>query len=104
MSIYHTVFLKLKPEVSLANFMQLMDQLKRFAKGIPGCLDLHAGQNISVEGVSQGYNFALTALFKDEKARDAYLVDPEHLALAGKIVECTVDGVQGVIVCDIASK
>jgi hypothetical protein len=41
---------------------------------------IHFGTNCSPEGKARGHTHGFLITFKDTTARDAYLVDPEHVA------------------------
>ncbi len=100
--IRHFVLLRFRDDVSDATKAGLYADLKALANHIKGIVDFHAGPNISVETpMIRGFNDAFWFDFADEAVRDAYLVDPDHQAIGGRIVAETIDGPEGVIVVDM---
>ncbi|MEO0472959.1 MAG: Dabb family protein, partial [Bacteroidota bacterium] len=51
---------------------------------IPQIIKFEGGEDISTEGLSQGFTHCFVLTFKNEADRDAYLPHPAHLELAEK--------------------
>ncbi len=82
-------------EVLLAGFVALKGE-------VDGLLDIIVGQNMSAEGLSQGFNHGIVMDFTDAAAVEAYLVHPAHLALAAKVVPKLEGGLEGALPFDFA--
>ena len=63
----------LDPAAIIADFASL-------ATAVPTVLALEHGENVSPEGLNDGFTHCFTLTFADAAARDAYLIDPAHLA------------------------
>ena len=63
----------LDPTAIIADFAAL-------AATVPSVEALEHGPNVSPEGLNDGFTHCFTVTFADAADRDAYLVDPAHLA------------------------
>jgi hypothetical protein len=67
----------------------IIEEARKVARGlklaIDGIAELDEGPSVSPEGLEGPYDWALSILFKDEEARDAYLPHPAHRVLADLI-------------------
>ena len=63
----------LDPAAIIADFASL-------ANTVPSVRALEHGPNVSPEGLADGFTHCFTVDFDSAADRDAYLVDPEHLA------------------------
>lgn len=100
--IRHIVALRFAAGVSGKTKAALYADLAGLRGHIDGILSFHAGPNISVEPLSRGFDDVFWFDFRDAAVRDAYLVDPAHQAIGGRIVALTEGGAEGVFVFDIA--
>lgn len=100
--IRHLVHLRFQDGVSDAEKAALYNDLAGLGGHIDGIVDFQSRSNVSVEtDLVRGFNDMFWFDFRDEAVRDAYLVDPTHQEIGGRIVAKTVDGPDGVFVCDI---
>ena len=74
----HIVLFKCKPELPQAEIESVFAALAASQKTVPDIVEFESGPNNSPEGMNRGYTHAFTMGFTDEKARDAYLLHPEH--------------------------
>eukprot|EP01037_Dinobryon_pediforme_P002519 gene2519-2558_t len=52
---------------------------------VPGMMKFHAGEDCSPEQLNRGYLHGFSIDFRDEVARDAYLVHPDHKAAGARL-------------------
>lgn len=98
--IRHCVFLKFRADVAAEEREAIFAQLAALA----GHLRIEAmsfGENVSPEGLGQGFAHGFTMDFADSAARDAYLDDPAHKAAGARLVAALEGGIAGVLVFDI---
>ena len=62
---------------AIQDFLALKDE-------IPEIKSFEGGEDISVEGLNQGFTHSFILTFESEAARDAYIPHPAHLKLAEK--------------------
>ena len=74
----HLVLYKFKPETTPAQVQQVIDAFSGLPKKIDGITAFEHGPNVSPEGKSDGLTYCFVVTFRDEAARDAYLVHPAH--------------------------
>lgn len=101
--ITHIVLVKFMREIPDAEIKQIFDQVRGLEQFIPGMLSFYAGKNDSPEGLGRGYSHSFVINFENGKARDAYLAHPEHIKLSKRILAACQNGVNDVLVFDIAS-
>jgi Stress responsive A/B Barrel Domain len=100
--IRHCVFLRFRDDVSSSDRQSIYRDLETLCTRLPGAPAITSGANVSPEvGMDKGYAEGFILDFADAVSRDAYLADPEHQAIAGRIVASTVGGANGVIVFDM---
>jgi hypothetical protein len=100
--IRHFVILRFRPDISAVEKGGLFDELSALRDRIPGIVGFHAGPNVSVEtDLIRGNEDAFWIDFADEATRDTYLADEMHADIGRRIVERTVDGIDGVTVVDL---
>ncbi|WP_170335399.1 Dabb family protein [Ruegeria arenilitoris] len=100
--IRHLVHLRFESDVSEAEKSALYMDLEGLNGHIDGIVDFQSRRNVSVEtDLVRDFNDMFWFDFRDAAVRDAYLVDPTHQEIGGRIVAKTVGGVDGVFVCDI---
>jgi hypothetical protein len=99
--IRHFVALRFRADVTAAERAALYDALAGLRGHIDGILDFQARRNVSVElPLVRDFNDVFWFDFRDTAVRDAYLVDPEHQKIGGRIVARTEGGPDGVFVAD----
>jgi hypothetical protein len=99
--IRHCVFIRFKPEIDAAGRSGILAMIAALQPRIPGLLQVHIGRNVSPEGLDKGFSDGFVVDFADAKARDTYLVDPEHAKAGAAIVAAAVGAGEGIIVYDI---
>lgn len=77
----HIVNLKYKEEATAEQVDIAVQQFVNLKNKIPEIVAFEWGLNNSKEGHSNGFTHCFTITFKDEKARDIYLIHKDHLAL-----------------------
>lgn len=96
MPIKHLAFPKFKPATPPGTVADVWSSLEALPAKIPGILEFSGGPNVSREGLSQGFTHSFAMTFADAAARDAYLVDPIHVAAAEKVIVHA----EAIVVCD----
>ncbi|CAF1205944.1 unnamed protein product [Didymodactylos carnosus] len=76
----HVVLLKFKDDIKSSDLKNLEDSFCALEKKISSIKSFECGQNISKEGLSQGFTHCYLLTFTNEQDRDEYLVHPEHKA------------------------
>ena len=94
--VKHLVLFKFKPDVTAAAENEIWRLLEQLPQQISGIVDFSGGENTSQEGFSKGFTHSFVMTFSDAAARDAYIVDPIHVAVAQKLVPLLDD----LVVCD----
>lgn len=81
--VEHIVLLKWKDDVTPAQEAAVGAKLVALKDLIPGVVSISFGHQISPEAATKGHGFdaALTVVFADAAARDAYLPNPNHQAV-----------------------
>jgi heme-degrading monooxygenase HmoA len=74
----HIVMYKFKDDVKPPAVQEVIDTFAGLPKKIEGIVGFEHGTNVSPEGKSDGFTHVFVVSFRDEKARDAYLVHPAH--------------------------
>jgi hypothetical protein len=77
--VRHILLGKFRPEMSAAQFDEIIRRFREMAEKIPGTLSFEHGANNSPEGMDLGLTEVIMVTFRDAAARDAYLVHPEHV-------------------------
>jgi hypothetical protein len=77
--VRHILLAKFRPEMTAAQFAEIIRRFREMAEEIPGFLSFEHGSNNSSEGLNRGLNEVIIVTFTDAPARDAYLVHPEHV-------------------------
>jgi hypothetical protein len=99
--IRHIVLFKPRKDLRDGELQKIFDGLAALRHAIPGMVDFHGSENYSPEGMTRGYSQGFTIDFMDVKARDAYLVDPEHKALGEQLCSASEGGREGLLVIDL---
>ena len=99
--IRHIVLFKARSDLREGTLQKIFDGLAGLRHAIPDMIDFHGSENVSPEGLNQGYSHGFSIDFMTVAARDAYLVDPEHKALGEQLSDATEGGRAGLIVLDV---
>ena len=78
--VMHVVSLKFKPEATPAQIQEVEQAFRGLKTKIPQIRSLEWGTNVSPEHLNKGFTHAFVLTFRNDKDRDAYLVDPAHKA------------------------
>jgi len=101
MPVEHIAFLKFNQEVPEETIRSLMSELERIGKTqVPGFIGIKSGSYDSPEGLNKGFNRAFIMVFENTDARNAYLSNPEHQQVAGKIIANLAGGLDGAVIFD----
>lgn len=100
--ILHCVFLRFRNAVQQPEKDDLYAAISALREVTPGILDVKSGANISPEGLNGGFLDGFTVTFESIEARDAYLVHPDHVAVAQRLLSAIDGGTSGVLVFDMA--
>lgn len=98
--IRHCVFVKFDLDFGRAQRDAIYAGLEALRAKLPGMRRVHAGNNVSPEGLAKGFDEGFFVDFDNAAVRDAYLVHPDHQALGGRIVAAAQGGTAGIIVFD----
>ncbi len=82
--IEHLVFFKMQPQATAADRQTFVDTLYSL-RSVAGIVEMSVGSNVSKEGKSKGYEYAMRMLFQDQSSLDAYLPSAEHVAAVKQI-------------------
>ncbi|GAA5142578.1 Dabb family protein [Nocardioides marinquilinus] len=100
--IRHIVLVRPRADVAPEAWASLMGRLDSVVDALPGAMTFRSGSNVSPEaGMGKGYSEAFVVDFHDAAARDAYLVDPEHVRIGERLVQMAQDGPEGIVVVDL---
>ena len=90
-SLVHLVLIKFKKDILPNDFQKITDGAYGLQQ-IEGVLDLNFGENVSPEGLGQGFSHSLTMKFPTAKDRDSiYLPHPVHQKFVKLFVPFTTD-------------
>lgn len=90
-SLVHLVLIKFKKDILPNDFQKITDGAYGLQQ-IEGVLDLNFGENVSPEGLGQGFSHSLTMKFTTAKDRDSiYLPHPVHQKFVKLFVPFTTD-------------
>ena len=98
--IHHLVLLKVKKSAKKAQIDGVFGELAGLAKKVPGIVSFAGGPYSSPEGFNKGYTHGFAMVFRDAKARDAYLPHPEHEKVKAKVVALLEGGLEGGVAFD----
>ena len=89
--LVHLVLIKFKKDILPDDFQKIIDGAYSLQQ-IQGVLDLNFGENVSPEGLGQGFSHSLTMKFSTAKDRDSiYLPHPVHQKFVKLFVPFTTD-------------
>lgn len=80
----HVVCFQFKEEVSQERRNQAIEDFLDLKNQIPEIKKFEGGQDISVEGMNQGFTHCYVLTFESEADRDIYIPHPAHIQLAEK--------------------
>ena len=90
-SLVHLVLINFKKDILPNDFQKITDGAYGLQQ-IEGVLDLNFGENVSPEGLGQGFSHSLTMKFTTAKDRDSiYLPHPVHQKFVKLFVPFTTD-------------
>ena len=99
--ILHCVFLRFKAAVTAPEKQSIFEAIVALKAVIPGILEVKYGPNVSPEGLHGGFVDGFAMTFESAEARDVYLVHPEHVLVAERIVSSTDGGLAGLLAFDL---
>ena len=100
--IRHCVLVKFKSSVPPAARQAIYDEIAALRQKLVDMGPVAAGANVSPEGLGKGFAGGFMIDFPGAAARDAYLVHPDHQAVAARLVAAVEGGIEGVLVFDLA--
>ena len=96
--ISHTVLIRSDEKIE-----PVIEELKAFCVKFDGVVSFNWGKNVSIEPhVAHGFDHAFVVNFTNETSRDRYVADPEHKAIGSKLVSHCPNGLQDIVVFDLA--
>jgi hypothetical protein len=100
--VKHVLILKLSTEMSSDLFHEVISSFRNLSNTIENILSFEYGMNNSPEGLDQGMTHVITLTFANTKARDAYLIHPDHVKFATWLGSLNI--VESLIVVDYIPK
>jgi hypothetical protein len=82
MKLRHVVFFGFGEAHSSAAIAEVIRRFAELKALVPGIDDFEWGENSSPEGLDHGHSHVFLLTFANARARDAYLVHPDHAAFA----------------------
>ncbi|MBX3539094.1 MAG: Dabb family protein [Chelatococcus sp.] len=101
--VEHVVLVRFRPDVAKPQIDGVFAALEQLRHTIPGITRILTGPNSSPEGLGRGYNHLFIVDFASIAARDAYLKDPGHQAVARQLLSLADGGTDGLVVADLAA-
>ena len=101
--VEHVVLLRFRPDVAKPDIEGVFAALEQLQETIPGITRIRTGANSSPEGLGRGYSHLFIVDFASIAARDAYLTNPRHAAVAEQLLALADGGTDGLIVADLAA-
>lgn len=99
--IHHCVFIRFRPEISVATKRALWAELQALVGEVPGLREVRAGANARYEDLDHGFADGFIAVFDGRTALAAYQAHPAHQATGAKLVQAALGGFQGLMVFDL---
>ena len=99
--IKHIVLLDLAPDHDGNELSAVMQGLDALQGKISGFVGFSHGPNRDFENMSPDCAYGCICEFMDADTSQAYLVDPDHQALGGRLVALCKGGVAGITVIDL---
>ena len=100
--IRHCVLCRFRADVDRAARDALYERLVALCDALPNVISIGTGENVSPEGLAQGFDEGFVIDFVDAATRDAYLADDTHRAIGTDLVAALDGGRErGLIVFDL---
>jgi hypothetical protein len=100
--VKHVLFIKFSAEMSSDLFQEVISAFRSLSNTIENILSFEYGINNSPEGLDQGMTHVVSLTFANSKARDAYLIHPNHVKFAAWMGSLNI--VESLIVVDYIPK
>ena len=84
-SVTHVVLVSWRSGRAAVAEASIRPALRALANTIPGISSLVEGHSTSPEGLEDGHDYGFVVTFDSADARDSYLPDPRHQAVADEI-------------------
>ncbi|MBS7703227.1 Dabb family protein [Chelatococcus asaccharovorans] len=99
--VAHVVLVRFRPDVAKPEIESVFKALEELRDTIPGITRIRTGSNSSPEALGRGYDHLFIVDFASIAARDAYLKDQRHAAVAQQLLSLADGGTDGLIVADL---
>ncbi len=99
--IRHCVFLRFSESVTAEQQQTIYQKIAGLKSVCEGMLSTDYGDNVSPEGLSQGFDGGFIVDFDSAESRDNYLVHPDHQAAGAELVSMLEGGLDGLMVFDL---
>ncbi|MFD2057217.1 Dabb family protein [Mesorhizobium calcicola] len=99
--IRHCVFAKFRNDVPNAERVAIHADLEALRQVIDGMDTVKFSANVSPEPFARGFTHGFTIDFRDDAARDAYLVHEAHQRAGARLVAALEGGTDGLMVFDL---
>lgn len=96
----HIVLLQFKETHTLEEIKHAFDLLEGLGKVIPQIKSFKYGKYDSNEGLNHGFDYGFEIEFDNAEDRDIYLVHPDHVEVAGKIIPMLKNGTDSLMAFD----
>ena len=96
--LQHIVLLKVRADADPAAVDAAFAAARALPGQVDGVLDVVAGPDVSVEGLTAGHTHGVLVRFADAAARERYFPHPAHLALGEQMSKL----IEGATVVDLA--
>jgi len=87
MKLKHIVLVKFKPNCSQQAIANCLAELASLQQILPGIESFSSGEYSSHEGLNRGFTHCFEMTFSDATQRDHYLIAPEHVKVADKLLD-----------------
>ncbi len=101
--VLHMVLLKIRKSVGKPKVAKVMNSIGALKKVIPGIVAFEWGAYSSPEGLNKGFTHGFCMMFKTAKARDGYLIHPEHEQVKTGVLALLDGGIDAVIAFDFVA-
>lgn len=99
--IKHCVLFRFRSDADPKAIAAIMTRFEQLVGTIPGVMAVHAGNNVSPEGLDKGNMHGFVMDIESAALRDAYLIHPEHIAISEDLLPLLDRGIEGVTVFDV---
>jgi quinol monooxygenase YgiN len=82
----HVVVFKFQSEATEEQIQDIVNEFSELPKQIGGIVGFEHGQNVSPEGLDQGFTHVFMVSFRDKSDFEAYLPHPAHKAFVEKLL------------------